>query len=68
MLTAVYLTALYWSRPARGAWVEILFPVSKGSQAKRRAPQGARGLKLPLDKVSALPAGRAPQGARGLKF
>ena len=34
----------------------------------RRAPQGARGLKLLRDAVAEGTGRRAPQGARGLKF
>ena len=34
------------SRPARGAWVEIPYPPPLDSRSFRRAPQGARGLKL----------------------
>ena len=33
------------SRPARGAWVEIPFPLQDRGCELRRAPQGARGLK-----------------------
>ena len=35
-----------WSRPARGAWVEILFRIMGTKRINNsRAPQGARGLK-----------------------
>ena len=34
------------SRPARGAWIEIGRHVMKKLIHKRRAPHGARGLKL----------------------
>ena len=34
------------SRPARGAWVEIFEVARVLKVTKRRAPQGARGLKL----------------------
>ena len=33
------------SRPARGAWVEILTAHKKAIEDQGRAPQGARGLK-----------------------
>ena len=35
----------HWSRPARGAWVEIQYEGQDRSYGHRRAPQGARGLK-----------------------
>ena len=38
------------------------------SYYKRRAPQGARGLKYSNRDFKTMPRGRAPQGARGLKF
>ena len=38
------------------------------TNAKRRAPQGARGLKCLVVVVAGRGFGRAPQGARGLKF
>ena len=34
-----------WSRPARGAWVEIQETGEPDERQERRAPQGARGLK-----------------------
>ena len=34
------------SRPARGAWVEILIGLAMLTSLRRRAPQGARGLKF----------------------
>ena len=40
----------------------------KESNVKRRAPQGARGLKSVVIFRADVPPGRAPQGARGLKF
>ena len=56
------------SRPVWGAWIEIAREEKCSSGMLRRAPYGARGLKL----VSAEPRkaghGRAPYGARGLKF
>ena len=55
------------SRPVWGAWIEIAREEKCSSGMLRRAPYGARGLKL----VSAEPRkaghGRAPYGARGLK-
>ena len=42
--TALVLMRQDRSRPARGAWVEILRSTSEAS-AMSRAPQGARGLK-----------------------
>ena len=33
------------SRPARGAWVEIIKKLMEALGVTRRAPQGARGLK-----------------------
>ena len=33
------------SRPARGAWVEILATLMSAPELRSRAPQGARGLK-----------------------
>ena len=35
-----------WSRPARGAWIEIVVCHPKRQDGKSRAPQGARGLKF----------------------
>ena len=58
-----------WSRPARGAWVEIGKKSHRQQTVKRRAPQGARGLKCSLIEYEFIHRkGRAPQGARGLKF
>ena len=37
------------SRPARGAWVEILLGKDAQAQVMGRAPQGARGLKSVAD-------------------
>ena len=56
------------SRPARGAWVEIVLVSVDVDGAGGRAPQGARGLKYHLFGDGELNAGRAPQGARGLKW
>ena len=36
------------SRPARGAWVEIRNSTSQAHAHRRRAPQGARGLKYSI--------------------
>ena len=38
------------SRPARGAWVEILILIDEIG-VLRRAPQGARGLKFGIEEV-----------------
>ena len=38
-----------------------------GKGIRRRAPHGARGLKLPSMRVVVKSYGRAPHGARGLK-
>ena len=43
------------SRPARGAWIEILFMKSATASDLGRAPHGARGLKFCLHKVAAHP-------------
>ena len=56
------------SRPARGAWVEILVGGGNGDQTQSRP---ARGAWVEIDlggEVSAGNGGRAPQGARGLKL
>ena len=56
------------SRPARGAWVEILLDKYDVEDNMSRAPQGARGLKfLQVVMFYRVVIGRAPQGARGLK-
>ena len=56
------------SRPARGAWVEIFDITADHVVEKRRAPQGARGLKFAIAGiVLRILRRRAPQGARGLK-
>ena len=55
------------SRPARGAWIEMLHARAAHHEHARRAPHGARGLKF-FDKDGPSPkASRAPHGARGLK-
>ena len=57
------------SRPARGAWVEIIDKIKSEIDEWGRAPQGARGLKLNEKTSPTIKNGRrAPQGARGLKF
>ncbi len=54
------------SRPSRGAWIETSTPLLS-PPAARRAPRGARGLKLrPRPRGLGDPS-RAPRGARGLK-
>ena len=55
------------SRPARGAWVEILVILLLSVGVSGRAPQGARGLKYARVRLAEALARRAPQGARGLK-
>ena len=57
---------LKMSRPARGAWVEIIHS-RRYKLGKGRAPQGARGLKLLELRPMRQDVRRAPQGARGLK-
>ena len=56
------------SRPARGAWIETDSTWRKTATSRRRAPHGARGLKLPEVQEQRLFACRAPHGARGLKL
>ena len=56
------------SRPARGAWVEILQSMLGCYLGISRAPQGARGLKFAVSSSATENFGRAPQGARGLKY
>ena len=56
------------SRPARGAWVEMLLLLHGLRTRFGRAPQGARGLKFLAGILVFLVARRAPQGARGLKW
>ena len=52
------------SRPARGAWIEILVSVHGYSTEEGRAPQGARGLKsLPRLTPMARPTSRPARGA-----
>ena len=58
---------LIWSRPARGAWVEIAPPLH---DAAPRASRPARGAWVEIARCCrrpACPLGRAPQGVRGLK-
>ena len=56
------------SRPAWGAWIETGTDTATPPVSPRRAPHGARGLKL-LVIIYRFPVagGRAPHGARGLK-
>ena len=42
---ACQIFCIVWSRPTRGAWIEISWPAPLRSCFRRRAPQGARGLK-----------------------
>ena len=52
------------SRPARGAWIEIDRLGGDAMDAKRRAPQGARGLKCrSLGQLGAVAASRPARGA-----
>ena len=55
-----------WSRPTRGAWIEIKPPVAFAA-CRRRAPHGARGLKSFRGGPGPPRRCRAPHGARGLK-
>ena len=57
-----------WSRPARGAWVEITNRTIVATKATLSRP--ARGAWVEIIKLSpafSLSDSRAPQGARGLK-
>ena len=57
------------SRPARGAWVEIVFILSSSAHSLTSRP--ARGAWVEMfvtGFMSLRPKRRAPQGARGLKF
>ena len=52
------------SRPARGAWVEILLDQYLDKAMQSRAPQGARGLKYVLIGLGAVrPLSRPARGA-----
>ena len=51
------------SRPARGAWIEMVVREVTERAEKSRAPHGARGLKLCLFPLTALPCWSRP--ARG---
>ena len=55
------------SRPARGAWIEILGGGLATEETLCRAPHGARGLKYPCREGAGGREGRAPRGAHGLK-
>ena len=61
---AVVYSIIKWSRPARGAWIEIIPTKPEELTQTSRAPHGARGLKL----REALPdqegAGVAPRTGR----
>jgi len=63
----VYLMKPSESRPAWGAWIEILIWRVCRSFIRRRAPHGARGLKYRVDEGLLHIPSRAPHGARGLK-
>ena len=58
----------YESRPSRGAWIEMLLPLSPFAQFFGRAPRGARGLKYRKNRLHEKLSSRAPRGARGLKL
>ena len=47
-ISAVKTDYSFESRPARGAWIEILSLLFDGVEPHRRAPHGARGLKFKL--------------------
>ena len=55
------------SRPARGAWIETTPSRTSDCHRQRRAPRGARGLKLVRTALAWPRQCRAPRGARGLK-
>ena len=52
------------SRPARGAWIEILTVSGGKSPRAGRAPQGARGLKYDWSRMTQGKAGVAPRKGR----
>ena len=56
------------SRPAWGAWIEIVTKAVTLDRIVGRAPHGARGLKCTGNIPAVEKAGRAPHGARGLKY
>ena len=58
----IVICTLLLSRPARGAWVEIMYSYFNPNPAGR-APQGARGLKSTGGTVEAITAASRP--ARG---
>ena len=64
----IVICTLLLSRPARGAWVEILILIDEIGVLHCRAPQGARGLKSYWFWLFPSNFCRAPQGARGLKY
>ena len=55
------------SRPAWGAWIEMILTICTSAIIGGRAPHGARGLKSALLKAHKDDISRAPHGARGLK-
>ena len=57
------------SRPVWGAWIEMFASCARRWPGTRRAPYGARGLKLRKQlRIGRIQLGRAPYGARGLKL
>ena len=68
LLQIVLVWCVLLSRPARGAWIEMLKKAGRSTQYPRRAPHGARGLKFYPDSTTYEIESRAPHGARGLKF
>ena len=60
--------AFLLSRPVWGAWIEISNGSTDIAHITRRAPYGARGLKLNLMLLEKSLLSRAPYGARGLKY
>ena len=62
------VSALSWSHPARGAWIEISSHAEYSCFVMGRTPQGVRGLKYHVEIENAKLEGRTPQGVRGLKY
>ena len=57
-----------WSRPARGAWVEIFLLILEIERIRSRPARGA-WVEIAMGPCMAMTARcRAPQGARGLKL
>ena len=56
------------SRPARGAWVEILILIDEIGVLQSRPARGAWVEIMKVTVVGKSHRGRAPQGARGLKY